>query len=80
MRADRAAAVWAEVGWAAWTLPKITVRWESAEPIRSAQMKAENPAAQKIEEWSKEFYVISTSGMGRRGGPGTQLSRLTPPV
>ena len=60
---------------------KVTLRWESAEPVREAARKAESPAAQTA-EWAREFYVITASGMpmpGRRpGGPEGQQTRREP--
>ena len=50
--------------------PKIIVRWESAEPVQEALNRVESVAAGKLAEWTKDFYVVSTSGMSmmRRGG------------
>jgi hypothetical protein len=65
--------------------PKLTVRWESAEPVREAAAKAEDPNASQFTEWSKEYYVISVSGMrmmgggmGRRPGPAAGEDRPQP--
>lgn len=51
-------------------LPKITVRWESAEPVREASSRAESPTRNQFSEWVKEYYVLSISGMPamRTGG------------
>ena len=55
--------------------PQVVVRWESADPFRQASLRAQNSHAKQIEEWSKEFYVVSVSGMsmmrggGREAGP-----------
>jgi hypothetical protein len=56
-------------------VPKMTVRWESAIPVREAAVKTE-AAAKDVDQWSKEFYVITVGGGrismggagGRRGG------------
>jgi hypothetical protein len=61
--------------------PKATVHWESAGPMREAAAKLENPAAQSLAEWSKEFYVITLSGMPmmrRRGEAGDQQRQPDP--
>jgi len=44
-------------------LPKVTVRWESAEPVREASSRAESPTRNQFSEWVKEYYVLSISGM-----------------
>jgi hypothetical protein len=51
-------------------LPKITVRWESAEPVREASSRAKSPTRHQFSEWVKEYYVLSISGMPamRAGG------------
>jgi len=51
--------------------PKVIVRWESAMPIREALTKTEASHTSQLAEWSKEYYVITASGlpmmgMGRR--------------
>jgi len=43
--------------------PKITVRWESADPVREASSRVESPTRERISEWAKEYYVVSISGM-----------------
>ena len=56
----------------------MTVRWESAAPVREANAKAEDKNAAKIAEWSSQYYVVSVSGgrmmggRGRRGGVGPE--------
>jgi hypothetical protein len=44
-------------------MPKIMVRWDSAGPMRAAASKLEAPELKSIEEWSKEFYIVTVSGM-----------------
>jgi hypothetical protein len=48
--------------------PKVTVRWESAEPVREALTKSEAGHLAQLAEWSKEFYVITASGIPLMGG------------
>jgi hypothetical protein len=48
--------------------PRITVRWLSAGPMQQAALKADG--MKEIGNWSKEFYVLSVSGMRGMGGPG----------
>lgn len=61
--------------------PKLNVHWESAGPMREAAAKLENPAAQSLAEWSKEFYVITVSGMPmlRHSGDGGDDRRQPDP-
>ena len=47
--------------------PKVILRWESAEPVREALTKAEAGHAAQLAEWSKEFYVITASGIPMTG-------------
>ena len=63
--------------------PQVAVRWESGEPFRQASLKAQSPHAKQVEEWSKEFYVVSASGMsmmrgGRRGAGPDQRTQPDP--
>jgi hypothetical protein len=57
---------------------KLTVRWESAAPVREALVKSESADASKFADWSKDYYVVTVSGlppMGqhrRRGGDDDQ--------
>jgi hypothetical protein len=53
--------------------PHVVVRWESAHPMQEALTKAESRHMKAVAEWSKEYYVITASGVpmmggGRRGG------------
>lgn len=48
--------------------PKILVRWESAAPVREAAVRLENPQASTLAELTKDYYVVSTSGMPLMGG------------
>lgn len=48
--------------------PRMTVRWESAEPVREALRRIESPGLEQVEEWTKQYYVVSVSGMRRMGG------------
>jgi hypothetical protein len=42
---------------------RVTVRWESAAPVREAAAKVEDPNAGQFNEWSQTYYVISASGL-----------------
>ena len=53
--------------------PRVVIRWESAAPMQDALTKSESPHIKAVAEWSKEYYVITASGIpmmggGRRGG------------
>ncbi len=55
-------------------LPKITIRWASAAPIREASAKAEQPAASP--ELSSQYYVVMAIGFPMRGpAPGQPPSQ-----
>lgn len=65
--------------------PLVTVRWESAAPVREAHAKAEDRNAAQIAQWSAQYYVISVTGarmMGGRaqhGGEGTAKAQRAQP-
>lgn len=48
---------------AAFSAPKVIVRWETAAPIRDASRAAEIPWAGRIGGWEQQFYVITASGV-----------------
>jgi len=52
--------------------PKVVVRWDSAAPLRDVAARTGAPADVKnIADWSKEFYVVTVSGLSSsrsRGG------------
>jgi len=54
------------------TMPPITVRWESAAPVRAARERQKFAHMAEIVGWSKENYVASLTGFqpggGRRSG------------
>lgn len=54
--------------------PKITLRWESAAPMREVRLRAEaKENSEQIDELAKDYHVISVTGMrmmGGRRGPG----------
>lgn len=52
--------------------PKVTVRWETSEPLLEAFGKVEYTLLPKLREWSKSYYVVTAAGMPVRlgGGPG----------
>ncbi|MGO9097522.1 MAG: hypothetical protein ACLQGV_20160 [Bryobacteraceae bacterium] len=55
--------------------PKVIIRWDSAAPLRDVAARAGAPADVKnIADWSKEFYVVTVSGLSnsRYGGGGGQ--------
>jgi hypothetical protein len=56
----------------------VIVRWESAAPVRDAQLKREQPAvvAQRFAEWSKTFYIVSVSRFPLTVPPGPALDKL----
>jgi hypothetical protein len=43
--------------------PKVNVRWESATPMMEAASKLESPLAKSLAEWSKDYYVVTVTGM-----------------
>jgi hypothetical protein len=49
------------------TAPKVTVRWESAEPVHDALLKSEVADASKFAEWSKDYYVVTVNGLPEMG-------------
>src|SRR4051812_1909623 len=49
------------------TAPKVTVRWESATPEREAAVKEEYPYAKFVADWSRDFYVVTVSGLPMMG-------------
>lgn len=56
---------------------KVTVRWESAAPMRAAPAKENDPVQAKIAEWSKDYYVVTAVGLGggMMGGGGGGMRR-----
>jgi hypothetical protein len=51
--------------------PQLTVRWDSAAPLRQAAAKGQPDAqAKKVAEWAPEFYVVTLTGMPMRLGRG----------
>ena len=52
--------------------PQVTVRWDSAAPLREAAAKAhpDDAQAKKVAEWAREFYVVTVTGMPMRQGRG----------
>ena len=43
---------------------EVTVRWESAAPLRAAASRIESPEdAKKVAEWTQEFYVVTVTGL-----------------
>ncbi len=46
---------------------KVTVRWESAAPVHEALLKSEAADASKFADWSKDYYVVSVSGLPQMG-------------
>ncbi len=46
---------------------KLTIRWDSAAPVHEALVKSEAADASKFAEWSKEYYVVSVSGLPQMG-------------
>ena len=47
---------------------KVMVRWESAAALQAAPAKENDELHAKVATWSKEFYVVTASGMGGMGG------------
>ncbi|MGA2324803.1 MAG: hypothetical protein ABSH05_00810 [Bryobacteraceae bacterium] len=42
----------------------VTVRWESAAPLRAAASRIESPEdTKKVAEWTQEFYVVTVTGL-----------------
>lgn len=56
---------------------KVTVRWESAAAMQAAPLK-EGDLHAKVAAWSKEFYVVTASGMGGMGGGRGNFSGANP--
>jgi hypothetical protein len=51
--------------------PQLTVRWDSAAPLREAAAKGQPDAqAKKVAEWAREFYVVTITGMPMMQGRG----------
>lgn len=51
--------------------PQLTVRWDSAAPVREAAAKGQPDAqAKKVAEWAREFYVVTITGMPMMQGRG----------
>ncbi len=48
--------------------PRVTIRWESAEPLREAAVRVEDPKAPKLAELAKQFYIITVAGLPLFGG------------
>ena len=46
---------------------KVTVRWESAAPVHAALLKSEVADASKFADWSKDYYVVTVSGLPQWG-------------
>jgi hypothetical protein len=47
--------------------PRVTVRWESAAPVHEAELKSEAADASKFAGWSKDYYVVTVSGLPQMG-------------
>ena len=47
--------------------PKVTIRWESAAPVHQALLKSEVADASKFADWSKDYYVVTVSGLPQWG-------------
>ena len=56
----------------------MTVRWESAEPVREAAAKTESSSAKQVADWSKDFYVITVSGSPMTGSRSRSVGRRSP--
>jgi hypothetical protein len=56
--------------------PKVVIRWDSAAPLREVAARAGAPEDVKnLADWSKEFYVVTVSGLSNsryRGGGGQE--------
>jgi hypothetical protein len=58
------------------SLPPVTVRWESAEPVRNAEGRTKFPpeVLAEINRVAAQYYILSLTGVqnrpSRRGGPG----------
>jgi hypothetical protein len=54
-------------------MPKVVVRWESAQPILETGVRTERELSKRLGTAAKEFYIISATGlpvmMGPMGGP-----------
>lgn len=59
--------------------PKVTVRWESSDPLLEALSKVEYSLTGKLREWSKQYYIITAAGMPVRVGGGGRQRPGTPP-
>lgn len=46
---------------------KVTVRWESAAPVHEALVKSEAADVSKFTDWSKDYYVVTVSGLPQMG-------------
>lgn len=42
--------------------PEVTLRWESALPMRESAKALGNKAAQQFKAWAEEYYVIAAAG------------------
>lgn len=59
--------------------PKMTVRWDSAAPLRDAAARGTlSEQAKKVAEWAKEYYVVTITGMTMMRGRGRDQQQSEP--